>query len=152
MVDEQHAVQMVDLVLERGGEQAVEIAFMGRALLVEPARAAGGGAFDLGILLGDRKAAFAVEIGFLADRNQFGVDIDERGADGLGLFALPHRFLQIDHDNALLDRDLRRGEADAACVVHRVEHVGDDLPHRIIDRFDGLGDGAEAGVWDFEDF
>jgi len=60
MVDEQHAVEMVDLMLETGRQQAVQFLLMRRAVTVEPFGTAPRRALDLGILLGDRQAAFIV--------------------------------------------------------------------------------------------
>jgi len=39
MVDEQHAVEMVHLVLEADGEESLDLFLVGLALLVLPARA-----------------------------------------------------------------------------------------------------------------
>ena len=60
MVDEQHAFEMVHLMLEADGEQAVEVLLMVLAMLVEPARPDFVGAHHLGILVGHRQASFGV--------------------------------------------------------------------------------------------
>ena len=60
MVDEQDAFEMVHLMLEADREQPVEILLVLLAMLVEPARADMVGAHHLGILVGDRQAAFGV--------------------------------------------------------------------------------------------
>ena len=60
MVDEQYAFEMVHLVLEADREQAVELLLCALAVAVEPAGADAIGAVDLGILVGDRQAAFLI--------------------------------------------------------------------------------------------
>ena len=60
MVDEQHALEMVHLVLEADRQQAVEVLLVRLPMLVEPARADAVGAHHLGILVGDRQAALVV--------------------------------------------------------------------------------------------
>ena len=59
--------------------------------------------------------------------------------------------LVSDHDQPERDADLRRGEADAGLVVHRVDHVGDDGPDLGRHLADGLGAPAEDGVAVFPD-
>jgi hypothetical protein len=56
MIDEQHAIEVVDLVLQADRHQPVERAFLRRAMLVLPAGRTTSAA-RLGILLGDRQAA-----------------------------------------------------------------------------------------------
>ncbi len=36
-------------------------------------------------------------------------------------------------------------------VVHRLDHVGDELADAVVHRLDGLGDETQAGVGNFDD-
>ena len=139
MVDEQHAVQMVHLVLEADGEHAVDLFLVGLAVLVLPAGADPIRAHDLGILLGDRQAAFGV--GHLAVRvpQDFGVDEHPRlpdrplsGSSGSSGSWRSMTSRRIGH------ADLDRGKADARRGVHRLEHVGDERLQLVVEVSTGL--------------
>src|SRR3546814_8968424 len=62
MVDEQHSVQMVHLVLEAGGEQAIKLLVMRDTVIVQPAGADGGGPFHIGEHLGHRSEEHTSEL------------------------------------------------------------------------------------------
>ena len=87
---------MVDLVLHAGGQQPVQLLLMARALLVLPAHAAAGGAVDLGILLGDRQAAFVIGGQLVGNRQDLGVDVGVRVARGRGFEVEVARFEEWD--------------------------------------------------------
>ncbi len=61
MVDEQHAVQMVDLMLQAGGQQAVGLLHLIAALVIDMANRDGGGGARLGIIIRDRQATFLID-------------------------------------------------------------------------------------------
>src|SRR5690348_5483696 len=132
MVDEQHAVEMVDLVLDAGGEQALGFELADLVLLVEIAQADGRRPLDIGILLGQRQAAFAAYHRLVGLPDDFGVG----QLDWLRLLALARA---IDDDDAFEDTDLRRRQADAIRVVHCLKHVGHQLAHAPVDLGDWLG-------------
>src|SRR5262249_20578816 len=60
MVDEQHAVEVVDLVLQAGGEQSVGFHHLFLAIKIEVGDAHGGGPRHLLVEFRDREAAFLV--------------------------------------------------------------------------------------------
>ena len=66
MVDEQNAVEMVDLVLQAGGEQPFGLDLLRLAVAVEIFDAHRGRALDFGIVVGDRQAAFLVDRALVA--------------------------------------------------------------------------------------
>src|SRR5204863_714764 len=55
VIDEDDALQVIHLVLDAGGEQALEHLVMRGPLLVEPLHPAARRALDIGELLGDRQ-------------------------------------------------------------------------------------------------
>ena len=77
------------------------------------------------------------------------VDEDPRVFDRLAALFLG--LLQVDHQDALGDPDLDRGEADARRRVHRLEHVRDERAHLVVDLLDGRGDLPQARIGDFDD-
>ena len=60
--------------------------------------------------------------------------------------------IQIDDDDTLGDRDLSRGEADAARLVHGVEHVGDERLDAVIEGNDRPRNFSERWVGPNDDF
>ncbi|PAV70046.1 hypothetical protein WR25_02225 [Diploscapter pachys] len=84
MVDEEHPVQMVDLMLHAGGEQAGQLFLMRGAGFVLPADTARCRALHIGILFGDRQAAFVIGAG--ADREfRRWEELPSRGARSRGV-------------------------------------------------------------------
>jgi hypothetical protein len=61
VVDEQDAFEVVHLVLQAGGQQAVHLLFVDLAVKILPAGADAGRAFDIGVDFRDRKAAFGID-------------------------------------------------------------------------------------------
>ena len=59
VIDEQHAFEMVHLVLDAGREQALGLDLADLVLLVEIAQPDRGRPLDIGIMLGQRQAALA---------------------------------------------------------------------------------------------
>src|SRR5580692_8776522 len=76
VVDEENAIEMVDLVLQDGGEQALgqDLAFL--ALAVERAGTYGRRPLDLGVIFRNGKAALFVGRALLRRPNNFGIDED----------------------------------------------------------------------------
>src|SRR5689334_800159 len=61
IVDEQHAVEMIDLVLDAGGIEALSVLLMQLAVEIQEAHTHLRRPLDLLIIFGDRKAAFLVD-------------------------------------------------------------------------------------------
>src|SRR5665213_2534924 len=78
MVDEKHTLEMVDLVLDAGREQAPGFPFADLAMLVEIAQADFRRALDLGILLGQRQAALVADDALLRPPENLGIGDPER--------------------------------------------------------------------------
>ena len=130
MVDKENALQMVHLVLETDGEEAVQLFLMRLALLVEPAGANTVRAVDLGVLIGNGKAALAIGLERVGRPDDLRIDEDAGIANGLAALLL--RFLQVDDEDALRHADLDGGEADAGRGIHGVEHIGDELAQIVV--------------------
>src|SRR5262249_50325884 len=140
-VDEEHAVQVVDLVLEDPRAQTVRLdrqglAVDGTRLHRNPRRPR-----DRGEHARDREAAL------LAGHLAAPVD-DCRVEERLHAPAL----LVGDDDETQRDAHLRRREADPDLVVHRLGHVGDDLADLGSHLADGYGALAQCGIPVFSDF
>ena len=65
------------------------------------------------------------------------------------MFALAR---QIHHDGARRNADLRGGETDALGGIHRLDHVVEQGPQRVVEGFDGTCLDLEAGVGSDQDF
>src|SRR4051812_23536844 len=74
IVDEQHAIEVVDLVLDAGGEQPVGVLLVHLAVEIGKAEADLRRALDLFIIFGDREAAFLVNRQFLRRGDDFRID------------------------------------------------------------------------------
>ena len=144
MVDEQDAVEMIDLVLHAGREQALAGEILLHAVAVEVTHRHPGRARHVGIMLGQRQAAFLVGHVLVGGLDDLGIGHQERA--GLGVLAV-----DVEHDDALQYVDLRSGEADAGRRVHRLQHVVHELAHVGIDGGHGLGLLLEAWIGRGED-
>ena len=144
MVDEQHAVEMVDLVLDAGGEQAVGVHFLHLAITVEVAHAHAAGPLDVTVIIGDRQAAFLVDIQLFRRPDNLRIG-DEQG---LRLLVLARH---VEDQNALGDRHLDRRQPDAGRVVHGLHHVVHELAHRRVDMRHRLGNQLEARIGYLDD-
>lgn len=126
-VDEENAVQVIDLVLGGAGEEAgaVEADFVA----VERLGVDGDffGAADLGADFGDAEAAFAA--GLFADRlGEDGVHQDQGHRELRGDRPGEFGFGDVDDGKEEGLADLLGGEADAFGGVHGLHHVGGELP------------------------
>ncbi|MOA10989.1 hypothetical protein D3C78_1309030 [compost metagenome] len=98
-------------------------------------------AVDVLVEAGHRQAAFLVLVHLLGERFELGVDEHPRLALVLG---------QVHHHQTLVHVDLGRGQADAGRRVHGLEHVVDQLAQGVVHRGHRLGEGAQAGIGEFE--
>ena len=132
MVDEQHAVQMVDFVLDALAQQILGFQLLFFALLIEIGQADALRPRDIGILVGDRQAAFVIgESRFRIAPDDFR---DSPSAEPCCRCA-PRN---IDRDHAFERAHLIGGKADAVALVHRLHHVFHEFGDALIDRADGL--------------
>lgn len=144
MIDEENAVEMVNLVLQAGGEQPVRLDLLLLAIEVEIAHPHTGRPLHFLVIFGNRQAAFLVGARLLRRPDDLGVDEDHRA-----LFLALAR--DVEHDEALQDADLHRGKADAGCSIHRLQHVLGQPADLVGHRLDGLGALLQAGIGNDDD-
>ncbi len=144
MVDEQNAVEMVDLVLENGGEQALGQDFALLPLAVKRAGAHGRWPLDLGVIFRNRKAALLVGRAVLGRPHDLGIDEHL----GVGSFFL---LGGVDHQKTDRFGDLNGRESDARRVVHGLDHVIDQAAQIIVDALDLFTDEAQLRVGQNDD-
>src|SRR6185312_1326986 len=114
VVDEQHAFEVVHLVLDAGRRQPAELDRAELVLVVEVAQLDRRRPLDIGIVVGQRQAAFAVGRELGGAPQYLWIGELERGR----LLALARG---IDDDDATRHADLRRGEADAGRRIHGLQ-------------------------------
>src|ERR1700677_5266488 len=144
VVDEENAIEMVDLMLQNGGEQALgqNLAFL--PLAVEGAGAHGRGTLDLGVIFGDRETALLVSRALLGRPHDLGIDQHLR----VGRFFL---LGGVDHPKTDGVGGLNGSEAHALRVVHGFDHVVDQLAQIVVDAFDLLADETQFGIGQNDD-
>src|SRR5260370_1772175 len=137
-VDEEDAVEVVDLVLHGAGEKLFTFDLEPVSVDILRADLDLGGAMDLLANLGEAEATLFFELLALA-LDDLGIDEDEL------LFGI---LLEADVDDgeALRDADLLRGDADALRGVHALEHLIDELLEHRVAVCDGLARPAHHGV------
>src|SRR5689334_16690917 len=115
VVDEQLAVEMVHLVLERARQQARALALMFRAFTIEAFDNRPRRPDDGGFEPGQAETAFFFELHPFAD-DELRVDHDDESVR----IAADRN---IDDEDPERNTDLRRGEPDSRRRIHRVDHV-----------------------------
>ena len=137
MLGEELAVQVVDLVLDAHGQQAIGLQREGLAIQTQRRDGDGVGALDLVVDAGDGQAPFLVALQRVAGPGDLGVDEDLQLVMGLG---------DIDDHHALVHVDLRGRQPDAGRRVHGLGHVGHQLADSIVHNRDPLGNRMQPGV------
>ena len=137
-VEEEEAFEVVEFVEDAAGFEAFEVVLLAAADCdLRRLRAR-----DVGGQLGDRQAAFAGDV-VTCGIDDFGIDQREQPVD------VGRRLLvagQVDHGDAVLVADLRRGDSDAAGErTHRVGQIGDHRVELVADRR-RRADALEHGV------
>jgi hypothetical protein len=84
----------------------------------------------IGILIGNRQAAFLVDAIVLGRIDDLRIDENARVADGFAVFIF--LFLKVNNEQALGHTDLHCGEANAGGSVHCFKHIGDERAHVIV--------------------
>ena len=113
MVEEQHAVEVIDLVLHGPRLEARQLGAVGPAVAVQGFERHGEGALDITVDIGDGETAL-LRLRLAGTFDDLGIDEHER------------LLVDLDHGEPFAASDLRRGEPDAARVMHGLEHVGDE--------------------------
>ena len=135
-------------MLQTGGHQIVHRLFVDNAIQILPPCANLGRPFNVGILIGNRQTALAVDRMFFGRIEDFGVDEHAGILDGLAVFFL----LQVHHQQAFRYAYLYRGKADAGCRVHCFKHIIDQLFKIGIERFDRRRNGFQPWIGYFENW
>ncbi|MPL60715.1 hypothetical protein SDC9_06276 [bioreactor metagenome] len=140
VVDEELAVEVVVLVLGAGRPEPVELLLVDLPVETEPAHPHLARAGHLGVLVGDREAAFLVDVGLFRGPGDFGVEHHHRCGGGRLVLDAIH------HEEALEHADLRRGKADARGFIHCGKHVIGKFADLVVDGDDGVAMLLEPGV------
>src|SRR5581483_6224342 len=116
-IEDELAVQVIDLVLQRDGEQPFGVDFKLFFFFIERLELDARGAFDLDREIDDAETAFFPKQLALAP-GDFGVDQLQQVLAGVVV-------VDIEHDDAARDTDLRRGEATpgAAYMVSTISSI-----------------------------
>src|SRR5258705_3091993 len=141
VVEEQPAVEVVDLVLETAREQLRRLDLVLLPLEIHRADDDVLRSLDVRVDVGNREAALLRLVLRGASVDDRGIDHDERLS------------VDLDHGESLGPPDLRGREADPTRVVHRLEHVRDeaaDFVRHLRDRRGGLAENGIAGDADVE--
>ena len=149
IIHEQHAVEMIDLVLDAGGEQAVGVFLVHLAVEIGEAHAHLRRPLDFLVIFRDRQAAFLVDRQFFRRRQDFRIDEDARPRLALAVL-VPLGEIHRDQPQRLGDLDRRK--PDAGRVIHGLEHVVGELADLRRDFFDRLGDQPQLLVRQDDDF
>ena len=144
VVDEKNAIEMVDLVLQNGGEQALGQDLALLALAVEGAGAHGRRPVDLGVIFRNGKATLLVGRALLGRPDDFGIDEHLR----VGRLFLLRR---VDHQKTDGFGDLDRRESHARRIMHGFDHVVDQLAQIVVDALDLFADETQLGVGQSDD-
>lgn len=140
VIDEELAVEMVNLVLDADGEQSVGLEFLSLAVAVECAHPHALGAGHGLVEAGHRETAFFHLLLALA-RENLGVDQTE------GRVAV---FGDVDDHDPALHADLNGGQSDARRGIHGFKHVVDEPLDTGIDPGNRLGRATQPRIGEGE--
>ena len=144
VVDEQHAVEMVDLVLQHRRQQTLGEDLLLLAVAIDETRAHARRPFDLFVIFGDRQAAFLIDAALFRRPDNLGID------EILRMFWL-FDLRGIDDDQPDRLGELDRGEADAGRLVHCLDHVIHQLAQLVVDALDRRADEAQLRIGQSDD-
>ncbi len=144
MIDEEHAVEVIHLMLDAGRQQPVGLQHADLILLVEIADLDLRRPRHVGIMFGQGQAAFAEGHDLVRLPDEFRVDQLVR----LGRVAVAGA---VDDDDAQGLADLRRGETDSRGEIHRFEHIVHQAAQRRVHGRDRTSLHLEARVGSGED-
>ena len=140
MIEQQHAVEVVEFVLDQAGGQLVGLPVHLVAVDVEPPHVHLLGAEDLEVQPGDRQAPLV--------EKPLAVRLDDLRVDqGSGAAVIA----QVVDEEALFDAHLGGGQAQPRCGVHRLGHVHRQANQAFVDVGDHLCALAQYRVADDAD-
>ena len=133
-VDDEHAVQVVELVLHDPCGRQLQLELDALPVLVEPLDGHGGRALDRHEHLPQREAALVLDVRLLRALRDHGVH--------------EHAVLALVHEDEqpAQDADLGRREPDALRLVHEARHALDEAPEVVVDVLDLARLHAQRGV------
>ena len=145
MIDEQRAVEVIDLVLQAGGQYAGCLQKLFLAIAVDVFDGATGRAFHIGIIFRNGKTTFLIDRRLIGKTDNFRIDQENRIGNRRWLFfssasssatstssSSSARLAAIDGDHPQRHANLDTGKANARRVIHRLQHVIEQLAHFII--------------------
>ena len=144
MIDEQHALQMVHLVLQAVGKQSVGFQRLLLAVTVLIFGADARRALYIFPDVGHRQAAFL-------EGCQFFRRPQDRGIDEGARIPLAVLLVEIHDDDALGDADLHGGQPDAVGLVHGLQHIVDQTADFAVNLGDFARHRFQAGIGGDED-
>src|SRR5690606_29241341 len=141
IIHEQPAVEVVDLVLDTGGEQTIRFQFEALAIAVQRCHPYRAGARYRLIEAGYGKTALVILAEGVVYNLNLGVDEHQWGVLLLR---------NIDNNQLFVNIHLGGGKPDARCGIHGFEHVVDGLPQRVIDLRDRRRLASQSQIGKFE--
>src|SRR5581483_10365142 len=135
-IEDQHAVEVVELVRDDAGVEPLELVHDLRAPHVPGLYGDRGGTLDRHLHTPERQAALVVDDPLAA------ADRDERIDERVQLLVLA----ETAHEQPPDDADLRRGQADAARVDHQPGHPLGELPQTVVEVFHLARDEPEGRI------
>lgn len=131
MIDEQHAVQMINFMLDTGCHDAVGLDFPNFIVAIQIAHTDPVGALDLGEMIRQRQTAFFMNAVVIRNFDDLRIGQCHR----LRVFVLTRH---VDDDDAAAVTNLRRGQTDTVGCIHGFKHVIHQLAHIFVDGVDRL--------------
>src|ERR1039458_427400 len=141
--DEQHAVEVVDLMLQAARKQLFSVLLEPLAVLVLGANAYLGVARNLLANLGKTEAAFLLVLLAVAE-DDFWIDEHQ-----LVFWDFAHA--QVDHRHAFRNAHLGRGQSDALVGIGGLKHISDQAPQLSVEFGDGFAGLGKHGLGIFND-
>ena len=129
MIDEQDAIQMVDLMLEASRQNAVRLDLLRAAVAIEITGAHALGPFDVLENVRDRQAPLLTGRKLLRSPENFWIREAKRLRRGGCIGAFGH----VENDHSFLHGDLNRGETDAGRGIHGFEHIIHERADALVD-------------------
>ncbi len=129
MIDEQDAIQMVDLMLEASRQNVVRLDLLRAAIAIEVTGAHAGRPLDILENVWDRQAALLTGRKLRRSPENFWISETKRLWRGGFIDAFGH----VENNHPLLHGDLNRREPDAGRGIHGFEHIVHERADAFVD-------------------
>ncbi len=130
MIDEQDAIQMIDLMLQASRQNAVRLDLSRVAIAIEVTGAHAGRPLDILENVRDRQTALLAGGMLVRSPENFRISETKRLRRRCFTFAFGH----VENDHPLLHGDLNRGKPDARRGIHGLKHVVHERADAVVDR------------------